>query len=200
VSAEVRATVSTENVSTENVSTENVSTEAGSGARERLLPMVFGFYPAQVLHTLVRLDIPDLLADGPAGVGQLAGRCGAHPPSLRRLLRAAVGLGLLADGGDRYELTDAGQLLRTGVPGSVRNLVLLFHGNATWRSWGRLEESVRTGEAAFPHVVGQEPGTRSWPPGSCAGAARRCLGPPCCTWSSRWWRPIRVSWPARAPP
>lgn len=147
VSAEVRATVST----------ENVSTEAGSGARERLLPMVFGFYPAQVLHTLVRLDIPDLLADGQAGVGQLAGRCGAHPPSLRRLLRAAVGLGLLADGGDRYELTDAGQLLRTGVPGSVRNLVLLFHGNATWRSWGRLDESVRTGEAAFPHVVGQEP-------------------------------------------
>jgi hypothetical protein len=134
-----------------------VSAEAPPNARERLLPMLFGFYPAQVLHTLVRLDIPDLLANGPVGVGQLAGRSGTHPPSLHRLLRAATGLGLLAAAGDRYELTDAGGQLRSGVPGSLRNLVLLFNGDAAWRSWGQLEQSVRTGEPAYRQVVGQEP-------------------------------------------
>ena len=134
-----------------------MSTVAPPNARERLLPMLFGFYPAQVLHTLVRLGIPELLVDGPADVGQLAARSGSHPPSLRRLLRAAAGLGLTSATGDRFELTEAGRLLRAGVPGSVRNLVLLFNGDAVWRSWGRLEQSVRTGEPAYRQVVGQDP-------------------------------------------
>jgi hypothetical protein len=89
-----------------------VSTVAPPNARERLLPMLFGFYPAQVLYTLVRLGIPELLADGPADVDQLGARSGSHPPSLRRLLRAAAGLGLTSATGDRFELTDAGRLLR----------------------------------------------------------------------------------------
>lgn len=35
-------------------------------ARRRLMPMLFGMMHAQVLHTMARLRIPDLLADGPA--------------------------------------------------------------------------------------------------------------------------------------
>jgi orsellinic acid C2-O-methyltransferase len=126
-------------------------------ARQRLMPMLFGFYPTQVLHSLVRLDVPELLGDGAATADRLAAEAGAHPPSLARLLRAGVALELLDMDGDEYRLTEAGRLLRAGVPGSVRNLALLFAGDPVWRSWGRLERGVRTGEPVYREVVGQDP-------------------------------------------
>lgn len=129
-------------------------TEELSRARGELFPMLLGYIPAQVAHALARLEVADRLADGPATAERLAARTGTHAPSLYRLLRAAASLGLvtLADG--RFELTGTGQLLRAGVPGSVRNLVLLFAGDPVWRSWSRLEHSVRTGETAFEHLHG----------------------------------------------
>jgi len=74
-------------------SARSVKHRGPPNARERCRRCCSGSNPAQVLHTLVRLGIPELLADGPADVGQLAARSGSHPPSLRRLLRAAAGLG-----------------------------------------------------------------------------------------------------------
>nr|WP_255426915.1 acetylserotonin O-methyltransferase [Pseudonocardia sp. C8] len=117
---------------------------------------MWGFFPAQLLRTLAQLGVPDALADGPADVTTLAARTGTHPPSLRRLLTAGVGLQLVtAAGDDRYELAPAGHLLRTGAPGSLGNLAQLFCGDATWRAWGELGWSVRTGAPSFEKVTGR---------------------------------------------
>jgi hypothetical protein len=73
-------------------------------ATASLIPLLFGFFPAQVTCTVARLGVPDLLADGPRPAGDLAQSAGADERSLRRLLRAAVGFGLLAitpDGSSR---------------------------------------------------------------------------------------------------
>jgi orsellinic acid C2-O-methyltransferase len=124
--------------------------------RERVAGLVFGFFPAQVVQTLARLGVPDALGDGSLDLDALAGRTGTHPDALGRLLRAATGLDLLSrtpEGG--YALTPGGQLLRTGLPGSIGNLAQLFCGDAVWRAWGELEWSVRTGEPAFEKVTGR---------------------------------------------
>jgi orsellinic acid C2-O-methyltransferase len=128
-----------------------------AGARRRLMPMLFGMMHAQMLHTLARLRIADLLADGPATAGDLAAHTECQPAALHRLLRAGAALGLFELDGGRFGLTDAGRLLCAGSAGSIRNLVLLFGGDAVWRSWGQLEYSVRTGETAFEHLVGTPP-------------------------------------------
>ena len=118
--------------------------------------MVFGFFPAQLVQTLARLGVPDALGDGPLSVDELAARTQTKPDALARLLRAATGLGLVRPTADRgYVLTEGGELLRTGTPGSIGNLAQLFCGDAVWRAWGELEWSVRTGEPAFEKVTGR---------------------------------------------
>jgi hypothetical protein len=124
--------------------------------RERVVGLVFGFFPAQVVQALARLGVPDALGDGALGLDALATRTGGQPGALLRLLRAAIGLDLVertAEGS--YALTPGGELLRTGLPGSIGNLAQLFCGDAVWRSWGELEWSVRTGDVAFEKVTGR---------------------------------------------
>ncbi|WP_051580034.1 methyltransferase [Pseudonocardia acaciae] len=133
---------------------EPAAAERAAAERGRLMPMLFGAMHAQVLHTLTRLGVADRLADGPATARQLASGTGTQPAALYRLLRAGAALGLFALDGERFELTEGGRLLCADAPGSIRNLVLLFGGDAVWRSWGRLEYSVRTGQTAFEQVTG----------------------------------------------
>ncbi|OZM81563.1 methyltransferase [Pseudonocardia sp. MH-G8] len=122
--------------------------------QERVAGLVFGFFPAQVVQTLARLGVPDALGEGALGLDALAARTGSRPGPLARLLRAAIGLDLVTPADDGYALTDGGQLLRTGTPGSMGNLAQLFCGDAVWRAWGELEWSVRTGEPSFEKLTG----------------------------------------------
>ncbi len=124
--------------------------------RANLLQLLFGFFPAQSLNALARLDVADHLAADTRTVEELARLTGTHERSLARLLRAATVLGVVKSTPDgRVGLTDAGTLLRSDVPGSIRNLAMLFCGDGAWRSWGHLEYSVRTGCTAFDHIFGR---------------------------------------------
>lgn len=132
------------------------TTEDLAAERARLMDLLFGFFPAQVLRTLAELGVADALAAGPVGVDVLAGRTGAHPQALRRLLVAAAGLGLVRQAaGGAFELTSAGRLLRRGGAGSVGELARLFCGDMTWRAWGELPWSVRTGEPSYEKLAGR---------------------------------------------
>jgi hypothetical protein len=124
--------------------------------RSRLIDLLYGFFPAQVIHTMARLSIPDHLASGPRPVAELAALTGTHQPSLYRLLRAAEGLDLVEPGaGGTIRLTAGGQLLRSDTEGSIRSLAMLFCGSDVWRSWGQLEFSVRTGTPAYSELLGK---------------------------------------------
>jgi hypothetical protein len=110
---------------------------------------------SQALYVATRLGIPDILADGPRDVEELAQTTGAHAPSLRRLLAALASVGVLDKIGPRhFALTEIGFALRTGVPGSVRPAVLFLLNEAHWRPWGHLLHTVRTGQTAFDHAHG----------------------------------------------
>jgi hypothetical protein len=86
---------------------------------------------------------------------QLAVATSTDPASLRRILRALVALGVLAETDTgAFALTPVGHLLRTDHPGSLRAPVLFMTGDVRWRCWGDLLESVRTGEPATQRVLG----------------------------------------------
>jgi orsellinic acid C2-O-methyltransferase len=123
--------------------------------RDRLVSMLWNSYIPHSLHSLVSLGIADLLGDRAATVEQLAEQSGTHTPSLYRLLRVAVAAGLIRADGNLFALTTAGELLRSGSPGSVRNMVLLYGNVEKRRSWGELNYCVRTGQAAAEHIFGE---------------------------------------------
>lgn len=126
----------------------------GSSAVAVLLQMITGYWPAQVVYVAAKLRIADLLKDGPKNSDELAAASQTHGPSLVRLLRVLVGLGVFAEGADgRFALTPLGACLQNGAPGSVRAAALMF-GETLYRTWGGLLHSVQTGEPAWGQVLG----------------------------------------------
>jgi O-methyltransferase domain/Dimerisation domain len=123
--------------------------------RAWLRTLIGGYRMSQAVYVATRLGIPDLLADGPREIDELACATGSHAPSLRRVLLALAGVGVLDKvGPGRFALTPVGEALRAGVPGSVRASVLFLLNESHWRPWGHLLHTVRTGETAFAHVHG----------------------------------------------
>ena len=124
-------------------------------SRQQLLALIRGYRISQAVYVATALGIPDLLAEGPREIGELARASGAHASSLRRVLLALAGVGVLDKvDPDRFALAPLGAALRKGVPGSVQPAVLFLLNESHWRPWGHLLHSVRTGETAFDHVHG----------------------------------------------
>ena len=123
---------------------------------EAVLRQLFmGLRASQVAYVAAKLALADHLANQPMSSAQLAAATSADPASLRRILRALVALGVLAETDtDAFALTPVGHLLRTDHPGSLRAVVLFMTGDVRWRCWGDLLESVRTGEPATQRVLG----------------------------------------------
>jgi len=125
-------------------------------SREQLLALIRGFRVSQAIYVATRLGIPDLLAEGPRAIDELAEAADAHATSLCRLLMFLASVGVLDKvGPDRFALTPIAAALRKDVPGSVRSSVLFQLNDSHWRPWGHLLHSVRTGETAFNHVHGK---------------------------------------------
>lgn len=110
----------------------------------------------QMIYVVVKLGIPDLLADGPRPAEELASSVGVHVRSLYRLLRAMACLDIFVeDSLNRFSLTPLSELLRSGIPGSLRPFVLAYGEPWWWSAWGSLLYSVQTGGPAFDHVQGR---------------------------------------------
>jgi len=115
-----------------------------------LLHLMNGCRVTQALYVAARLGLADLLHDGPWGSDELARATGADAGALRRLLRALVSLGVLAEDADgRFVLTELGALLRSDVPGSLRAAAVFWGDERLWRAWGKLHESVLSGETVW---------------------------------------------------
>ncbi|MCA2190999.1 acetylserotonin O-methyltransferase [Nonomuraea cavernae] len=102
------------------------------------------------LLTMAELGLADHLAQGPLDTEELARRCGAHAPSLRRVLRELAGIGVVRGrGADGYDLTEQGAALRSDAPGSIRSSIRMLGEEGFWYAMRNLPATVRNGESAF---------------------------------------------------
>ena len=125
-------------------------------AQQHVSRLIGGFWAAQVACAAASLSLPEHLAAGPMTAEALARAAQAHAPSMRRLLRAMVALGLCTQEADgRFSLTEAGGYLRADAPGSVRGRAL-FTGDMLWKQFGDLTHQVRTGGRTQAMVSGAE--------------------------------------------
>jgi O-methyltransferase domain/Dimerisation domain len=123
---------------------------------DRLLFLTYGVRLTAVLYASTELNLADLLAGGPRTAEDLAAATGTNARSLARMLRTAASVGLFAEQRDgRWAITEVSEKLRTDLPDSLRNLILLAGHPMMWRSYGELLTSLRTGKPAFEHVFGK---------------------------------------------
>jgi hypothetical protein len=118
--------------------------------------LIAGKWIAQALSVVARFRVADHLAAGPKSAAELAAVTGTHPGHLYRVLRAVAAVGVLeqlADG--RFGLTRMGEYLRGDVPGSMRAVATYCCDPWSWKPWGDLAETVRTGTPAFDRMFGQ---------------------------------------------
>ncbi|MGH3769934.1 MAG: methyltransferase [Pseudonocardiaceae bacterium] len=114
-----------------------------------------GALVSQAISVFARLGIADALATGPRDAEEIAEPTGAHGPTLYRLLRALSVVGVVAELEDRrFALTAFSEMLRSGVPGSLRDRATII-GLPFYRDpWTDLYETIQTGESAFDRVHG----------------------------------------------
>lgn len=129
-------------------------------SRELSLAEIFqlGYYwETKILLTAVRLDVFSALDGKPKTTAEVAGRIGAHEPTLTLLLNALVALRLLSKEGVVYKNSSAAEKhLVQHSPYYIGHLLLLH--DAEWNNWGKLEETIRTGRRTVDrHVFETDP-------------------------------------------
>jgi hypothetical protein len=98
------------------------------------------------LSAVARLGIADHLSGTPRDVEDIARDTSTHAPSLYRVLRMLVGMGVFAEGPPRhFAINAAGELLQTGNPRSLRDMAIMFGDPWQLESYARMDECIRTG-------------------------------------------------------
>ena len=121
-----------------------------SEAGDRLYQMISGYRVTQMVRTAALLGICDALVGGPRDAATVATQVDADAGLLRRLMRALAGLGVLTESEDGgFSNTAVGELLRKGVPGSLRNAAMALPADANWEAWERLPAGVVDGAVPF---------------------------------------------------
>lgn len=125
--------------------------------RDLVVQYVLGIMAAQSVRAAVELRVVELIGDGERPAADVAAAAGTGHQGMTRLLRALVGLGLLAEPDqDVFAVTPAGLLLDSRRADSLHSMVRMFTDPVMHRAWERLGDSVRTGEVAFDAVFGQD--------------------------------------------
>jgi hypothetical protein len=120
-------------------------------ARDRAFMLVSGFRATQLVRAVTELRIPDLVADGPRSAAELAEATDVMTEPLQRVLRALVSVGVFdeVDGG-RFASTPVSDWFRDRS-GSMRGIALMLPAES-YRAFGDLMYSLKTGEPAFEHI------------------------------------------------
>jgi len=109
-----------------------------------------------VLRVAATLRLPDAIADGCVTADALAERTGTNRDALARLLRHMVSMGLLAQAGDGYALTELGEALRSDRPDSpAGSLDMAGVIGRIELAYVHLLHSIQTGKAAYPVLYGR---------------------------------------------
>lgn len=129
-------------------------------SRELSLAEIFqlGYYwETKILLTAVKLDIFSALDGKPKTAGDVAGRIGAHEPTLSLLLNALVAMNLLAKERDQYRNSSIAEKHLVRHSAHYVGDLLFLH-DAEWNNWGKLEETIRSGTRSVDrHVFETDP-------------------------------------------
>lgn len=117
-----------------------------ASAQEIVLELFYGRWRSQTLHAGVELGVFEVVGHDPIAAAQVATELGLDPALTYRLLRALGALGVLREQeAHSFSLTEAGGLLCSDHPQSMRDALLLREGPEHTAIWKHLAAIVRDG-------------------------------------------------------
>lgn len=124
---------------------------------EILHQKITGALVTQMLAVAARLDIAELLKEGPLTAQEIAAKRPISPDALYRVLRVLAAEGIFEEDQDgRFHLTAISELLREDAPGSLKMYAILSGSEWYWKAVGNTMYSVETGKPVFPHLFGTD--------------------------------------------
>src|SRR5262245_32539559 len=126
------------------------SSSRASPPHLQLIQMVTAGWVSRLTYAAAKLGLADHLAEGPKTAAELGGPLSVHVPSLHRLMRTLASLGILTDrGNQRFALTELGEALKTGAPGSARASLLTIGSPWFNGSFENIIYSLHTGATSL---------------------------------------------------
>jgi hypothetical protein len=119
-----------------------------------VLWMVRGAWITLLVRGACVLGVFDAL-ERPRPLAEVADATASDPPTMARLLRSLVDLGLVERlEPDEYSNTARGAVLAENHPSRLRDLLLMQATLPNLAAWGAVEDAVRTGAGVFEQVNG----------------------------------------------
>ena len=121
----------------------------------RLSRIVDGLIVHQALYVAAKLGVADRLSAGPQTVAELADQLEVNESALYRILRALASQGVFEETNPEvFANTELSQFLYTGVPGSIRSVLILRGSEFFYAPFGEILYSVQTGKSARARMHG----------------------------------------------
>ena len=122
-----------------------------------MMQLLFGKQLTYSLSGVARLGVADHMDGTAKPVDEIASKCGAHAPSLYRVMRMLAGFGVFKEGAPRhFALTPVGALLKTGAPGSLRYMAMMFGEEFSTRAYEHIAACLRTGGDGVSEAYGKQ--------------------------------------------
>ena len=112
---------------------------------EPIMKIAMGFMAAKYLFAATEIGVFDVLARGPASLGELATSTGIPSRTLGIVAAAMVSLGLLEQDGSRYRNSETAEAFLADIPGR-RDLrpILRYFDEIVYPRWEKFAEAIRT--------------------------------------------------------
>jgi hypothetical protein len=122
-----------------------------------MMQLLFGKQVTYSLSGVARLGVADHMSGAARPVEDIASRCGAHAPSLYRVMRMLAGFGVFKEGPPhQFALTPIGELLKTDAPGSLRYMAMMFGEEFSTRAYEHIAACLRTGGDGVSAAYGEQ--------------------------------------------
>ena len=129
---------------------------ASSATPARLLRMSHAVIVQQALYAVAKLGVADLLEGSPRKVSELTARLNANESALPRLMRLLASQGVFEETTPgAFSQSELSLFLRTGVPGSVRSLLIFLGSDFFLAPFGEILYTVETGLLAREKLYGR---------------------------------------------
>jgi SAM-dependent methyltransferase len=109
------------------------------------MKIAMGFMAAKYLFAATEIGVFDVLARGPASLGELATSTGIPSRTLGIVAAAMVSLGLLEQDGSRYRNSETAEAFLADIPGRLDlRPVLRYFDEIVYPRWEKFAEAIRT--------------------------------------------------------